>query len=383
MANDYDFDTVSVSVIYEKLTKAGVTPSDAKIIAGQWIVSQAGRDLRVFAYSSALAQVEAACAAHFQRSFAHADWKDGESVVQAEETTVEEGFNKRFHAIENDLDALGVDVKKAFQCLAELRATLKTLLDEIRTEFNRINKDVYDCCRHDKVVFPWPGGQVTTYPGNLPVWEGGRFAGMVDVYGQPRQLWETKYGTFVLPAGPIGGGSSPWEDDRVKRTTELSRVLSDNANVKKLFAAGPVTKADFVKKFGDDLSPGGVRIRALVDILPAESSFPTGKAMLDAVVEREAAAIRTSGASAAARTAAFGIGSEIETMADARIDQFGAIPTAQRTALVAAGITTLGKLDAAEVGAISSALKKGGLAATPGEIGGWQAAAKTMMLSGA
>jgi hypothetical protein len=40
----------------------------------------------------------------FERTFFHSDWVDGEDLVQAES---DNGFNVRFHQIEDDLDALG------------------------------------------------------------------------------------------------------------------------------------------------------------------------------------------------------------------------------------------------------------------------------------
>lgn len=43
-------------------------------------------------------------AIEFNRSFSHVDWIDNEDVVQAEG---ENGFNTRFHALEDDLDTIG------------------------------------------------------------------------------------------------------------------------------------------------------------------------------------------------------------------------------------------------------------------------------------
>jgi hypothetical protein len=40
----------------------------------------------------------------YNRAFAHQDWIDNEDVVQAEG---ENGFNVRFHAVEDELDKVG------------------------------------------------------------------------------------------------------------------------------------------------------------------------------------------------------------------------------------------------------------------------------------
>lgn len=148
---------------------------------------------RTFAYAEPLAATETDCAPAFVRTFVHIDWIDGESVVQAEETSIEAGFNNRFHKIEADFDAMKVDVKKLFDCLAELRHDLAARLEEIRLEFNRVNTDIADCCNNDTGgVVPWhpydprddyypvyphypvPG---YPYPGTNPVGPGGNPVG--------------------------------------------------------------------------------------------------------------------------------------------------------------------------------------------------------------
>src|SRR5262245_22170296 len=113
--------------IFNLAIDKGISRSDAAVLVSGWIFENFGRTARTFNYAQAFAAVEAECVARFARSFQHADWIDGESVVQAETTTVEEGFNLRFHRIETDLDALGADVSRAFACLAEMRRSLRSL----------------------------------------------------------------------------------------------------------------------------------------------------------------------------------------------------------------------------------------------------------------
>ncbi len=64
----------------------------------------------------------------FERTFEHTDWVDGEDVVRAEG---EEGFNTRFHKIEQDLDALG----KSLDFIKRTRGELAALLQKIKGEF--------------------------------------------------------------------------------------------------------------------------------------------------------------------------------------------------------------------------------------------------------
>jgi hypothetical protein len=98
-----------------------VSKADAAVIVGNWIVENVGRAPRVFLYRTDFPATDTGCTPQFVRSFVHQDWVDGEDVVQAEQTTGEEGFNLRFHRIEGDLDALARDVATAFVCLAVQR----------------------------------------------------------------------------------------------------------------------------------------------------------------------------------------------------------------------------------------------------------------------
>jgi|GEM_PF-5604113 len=102
-----------------------------------------GKQKRVFNYNLEFKSDHPDCEAKFNRSFIHIDWIDGESVVQAETNTVEDGFNLRFHRIENDLDALSTDVRKAFECIGDMRGELADRLSEIKVELNRINTDIF------------------------------------------------------------------------------------------------------------------------------------------------------------------------------------------------------------------------------------------------
>src|SRR4051812_29352272 len=105
--------TMTAEDIFDKLTKTGVSKTEAQLVVANWILGNAGFLPRGFAFNTPFAADEPDCAPQFARSFAHEDWIDGENVVQAEQTTGEEGFNLRFHRIEADLDALGRDVAQA------------------------------------------------------------------------------------------------------------------------------------------------------------------------------------------------------------------------------------------------------------------------------
>jgi hypothetical protein len=371
-----DFDVATINQVVDTLGKAGLSTHDKLVIAGQWLSAQGGDGRRVFSYSTPLAATEAACGPDFVRGFAHVDWIDGESVVQAEETSVEDGFNKRFHAIESDLDALGRDAAKSFQCLAELRASLQALLEEVRTELNRLNADVYDCCkRHgppDHLTFPVP-----VRPGLLTATA---FLGKVDMLGKPMQLWQTEAGTVLLPNQPAASIGDPWNDTRVIRSAELARTVAENAEIDKLFGGEQaVTKEALVAKAGDIISPNGMRVKDLVAILPEGTRFTSSADLVREVGEREAAALRTSGTADAALANAFGLGTDVDALSAAPLDRLGAIPIAARTAFVAAGITTLGDFAAKQPKELAAILKKARVPSSAGDIPAWLSTAGTLL----
>jgi hypothetical protein len=130
-----------VSPLIESLHLAGFTEAQAGVLID--VFTGIVQTQRTFGYSTPFPAVDADCTLEFTRSFTHQDWIDGESVCQAEESTAEEGFNRRFHNIEDDIDALASEIGKAFLCLAETRASLRALLDEIQAEINRINGDIF------------------------------------------------------------------------------------------------------------------------------------------------------------------------------------------------------------------------------------------------
>lgn len=163
-----DFDTILKSSynldteeIFKTLDQYDLTDAQKGVLATSIILDHIGSSKRVFSYSPPLASAEAGCAPAFARSFVHADWQDGEDVVSAEGANGDEGFNARFHKIEDDLDALARDTAKSFECLAELRAALALALEQLRTEINRINADIFALRPSSggtslpPVIFPW------------------------------------------------------------------------------------------------------------------------------------------------------------------------------------------------------------------------------------
>jgi hypothetical protein len=335
---------LSVQDVYTTVVQKGLTESQANAFVGEWLLVNAGKAKRLFNYSQTFDAVDANSKSSFARGFVHQDWTDGESTVQASETPDEAGFNRRFHRIEADLDALGANVALAFTSLAEMRQQLKNCLEEIRVELNRINADL------DSRSNLGPIGI------NPNVLQAGSFLGKFKVNQNDMQLWQTASGMIMLPdlqviAAPI------WSDPRTQRAAKLSRYVEENAQVRATFPQA-VNKKDFLAKFGNDKLEDGSSVRDLVSMLPDDGAYASLDAMGTDVMSREAAALRTTPGSKDAAALALGLSRESGKLDSASVDQFGTLSTQARSALARNGITTVGQFAALSTDRIAEVLKK-------------------------
>ena len=366
----------SADFIFEKLTEEGLSKSDAAILVSDWIFENFGKAKRTFTYREDFQEVDPDCVSNFGRTFAHQDWIDGESVVQAEQTTGEEGFNARFHQIEGDLDAIGADVAKAFVCMAEMRQSLHTLLGEIRAEINRLNSDIHECCKKNG----FPGTIREPVPPSGGVVLGGKLLGFAKFKDKDVSVWDTERGITMLPAVTTIG-LDPVTDPRANTAGMLGRFFAETKAVRTEFANG-VTKKALVEKFGDERVRDGRSVRALVDILPDDAEFPSREGldkMVEAIAAHEAGAIRTTVGSSVAVAAAFGLETDVETVGKASVDRFEVIPPKVRNVLLTRStIKSMEELAKAKASTTAKLMKREGIEVSVGEVAEWIAAAKTL-----
>jgi hypothetical protein len=370
---ELDLDGMTPNVVFEKLLDRGISRSDAAVLIGGWIFNNFGKAKRVFNYAEPFPAVQPACTGAFQRSFQHADWVDGESLVQAEQSVGEEGFNARFHRIEADLDALGTDVSKAFACLAEMRASLRKLLDEVRAELNRLNNDVHECCHRTTR----PGVIVDPFPNFGGLIQNTQFVGTSVLNGKTVSIWQTNQGMMMLP-GVSTIGIDVLADFRVTTVGQLARMFAETKAIQDAFPGPQVSKRELVQRFGAERAGDGRTLRELVAILPDAAVFGSLDQMVDAVAEREAAVLRTTGASRAAVADAFGLQTEVETVAKASVDRFQTIPSRVREVLIRKGVDTMEKLGKVSANQMIEMTKAEGIDVSRGEAAEWLAGVKTL-----
>jgi hypothetical protein len=289
MARDeLDIEGIDVNTFFTKVTAAGVSSVEAKSLIANLLVRD--RLPRRFHYATPFPAEDPACTPAFDRTFRHVDWVDGESVVQAEETTGEDGFNKRFHRIESDLDALGADVALTFACMAGMRRNLRSLLDEIRVEVDRLNDLVADDGGPIRPLplptpFPRPGIEFLgkTKVGNLDKFilrEGDEF-----------RLVDLDIGSRINPTGPVDWIQPLPRDSVVDVIRDATETIRTNPDISNAIRTG-ATAEEIRINFGDTTvatAPGGEAI-LLGDVL---RDVPAGTTFIEAA--DPAAAVITSG----------------------------------------------------------------------------------------
>lgn len=352
----------------EQVNKLNLSVGEKASLIGNVFIEWAGFSQRTFNYASPLSATAPGCGPTFARSFEHRDWVDGESVVQAEETSLEEGFNLRFHAIEDDLDALGADLAQAFVCLAELRGALAVLLQEIRTEINRINKDLHEL--RSKSSSPTTAGVVG---GGLSV---GQFAGVTKLFDKDVMIWQVAGGYQMLPMVELPrenlagfGGYTRTIDvgAHVRTNPQLyAPLFEDNSRP---------TVNTILERIGDEVLPSGARVRDGLRTLPGDLRVSSPDALVTALVDREASSMRASGEAEVVTGLLTGIGREVERAGEVTVERFTIVPEESRSALNQLGVgnvDTLARRDPVELG---SQLRDAGVNVDAGTVAGWVSAA--------
>ena len=371
--DDIEFGGMGLQELVKKITQVA-SKKDAATVIGGWLVENGTRVARTFAYKATFAKTDAGCAPTFARTSAHVDWKDGQDLVQAEQSATEDGFNLRFHRIETDLDALNADTKALFNCLASMRSNLADRLEDIRIELNLVNADIarlQECC-DDRQTGPTLNTDL--FPNNQ-----NKFIGVTHFFGRQVLAFATPQGTLVLPkVNPVDGPGDP----RVKNVAALATALTRDRRLQRVFGRGEgVTTKEIVAQFGDLEVRDGVTLKQVLAGLPAGSKFTDGAGLLKAVAEREAAAIRSGGAAEDVLTVELGF-EEVTDVATTGIERVESIPAPVRAAMITLGINTVGDLAAHSGPEIAKGLEAQGVQVDAGDAAAWNAAAQVMGLLG-
>jgi len=398
-------DTISEFEKFSQLVHASTLNSVDKASVIKTISGYYHYGQRNFSYSAAgtVSEVSPNCRATFARTFDHADWRDGEDLVQAGGI---HGFNVRFNALKADLDKIRTDLEQVFQCQADLRHSVAVALVEVRDQLNAINKDIADCCNNkiDTITVPEPPQRWAEIP---PRWIATRpKVGVIDpgdpmpdaldllgdkvwvnatdpneavirgikgkridtakINGKDMDVWQTDYG--LMMSETRGGSAKPsYTPDALRDATLLSRYVEENKAKIADELPGPFDKQTFLDKFGEETVESGATISSILGAEQPDTRFSNVGALLNAAIDHHVETLADSGLSDAAIVGAVGVQVDVATP-DIPINALKDADTATIKSLNTAGFDTIGKLAAADPAKLADAL--GGKAGAAGELSG-------------
>ncbi len=403
------FDQIGAFKTADLLTKASELKLDARttqLVVAKAILENLGRLHNTFGYRQPLVPDSAALSSTVARTFEHNDWFDGQSPVQAGETASEEGFNKRFHAIEADLDALAAEVRRGFEEMAGLRRQLASMFDDIRAEINRLDGQLVETNVNPRPRdFPWTPGIIDPIdprvfqpidpigPIRDPfrpgiIFQPNEFSNRIiefadqpgkgsafgkpatrlsrEVFsGQPVDVWSTDAGMIMVPVQSAQAATSGASDGLVRAANAAGWMETNAERVKTSVGDGPFTIEDARTKLGDVVLEDGSKFGDALAKVPEGTLFATPNDLTAAITNSESAAIVGDGRALDAIVASVGFSSGDASVQDVHIDNFRSLDEGQRNALSAAGITTVGALAQADTAAVNKAFTAAGLAADP------------------
>jgi hypothetical protein len=395
MANTIDVNGISADEVYTTIRNAGVADADAKLLVSNWIYQNYLNLYRTFSYVTAFPASMPSCVPDpFVRSFVHKDWVDGEDLVQAEQSPTDDGFNLRFHRIENDLDSLGAKIATLAQCMASMRASLRSMFDEIAAELNRIDSDLGPI-KGPIVLQPPPNYAISdvastlkianyqyaaqNFAAQLPPGSGVdpmlNYLGSTIYQGKAVSLFNTSQGVMVMPAVDLSTPSTV--DVRVGASGALARAFVENAELAQSAAKG-ITPAALVARFGSLMLSNGQSLQQAVAVLPANTEYKNSQALVADVSARTAGALQSTTGLAKQIATTVSAPAGATTFDAVDISGLQALPPEATAALRQAGIGTIGQLATATSTILARALKGAGSSLTPGEVAAVQGTAQTL-----
>ena len=389
MADVINIDGLSADEVFQTIRDRGVPDVDAKLLVSNWIYQHYLVLHRTFSYVTEFADDVPACVPEpFARTFEHRDWVDGEDVVQAAPSANDEGFNGRFHRIEDDLDAVGAKVATLTRCMAEMRESLRHLLDEISAELNRINSDIGTVKRPpvwQPPVFPGTvmgsasagvGAQnanirlpLQVLAGQLPSGSWGdpmlNYLGSTVYQDKAVSLFNTSQGIMIMPAVDV---STPAiVDTRVGSAGAVSRATVENDDLNRA-TRQPFAKKEILERFGSLQLANGQTLQQALAVLPADTRYENLQLMLTDLAARTAGVLQSTTGLAKQLAATMNAPAGATGLDSVDISGLRELPPRATAALRRAGIGTIGQLASTSAAEVNRTLVAADAGLTPGEV---------------
>ncbi|WP_125130410.1 hypothetical protein [Microbacterium sp. 10M-3C3] len=270
------------------LKGSGLTEAKIGEILGWWYVGAVGNSRPLpFDIATDVQATRTDDVVTYQRAFAHQDWVDGEDRVQASATPEELGFNARFHAIENEFDAIRAQFLRLAAGLVDVRADLFGVVRELESKITAMQNDLFDIKEQLKPA--------TSSPGNLGVLgtvKVGEKNAWVAKLGDDFQLIEfagaTIGGSGIGPKVNPSGLAYRAENVRPEEVIEVVRDLEDLVaipEVRTVIEQPGATVADLRTVVAGATLSSGVSAASVLATLPADVELKGAEGTIDVIAK--------------------------------------------------------------------------------------------------
>lgn len=265
---------VSTQQVAGTLKSAGLAEAKIGEILGWWIVGATGNSRPApFDFATEVQAADPDAVVTYARGFTHTDWVDGEDRVQASATPEELGFNARFHAIENEFDAVGDQFVRLAAAVTELRSDLAGVVQELQSKLTALQNDLFDLRAE---VTPRPQA-----PGNLGVLGTVKIAdktAFIAQTGNDFQLVEFAGATLgeaiknrpqIVNPGVVFRPEEVRPDEVVRTVAGLEDLMTV-PEVREVVERPGATVADLRAAVGGAVLPNGFTAASVLAALPAD-----------------------------------------------------------------------------------------------------------------
>jgi len=269
---------VSTQRVALALQQSGLADQKVGEIVGWWLIGAIG-DTRPapFDFATDVQVSDPANDIGYARTFVHTDWVDGEDRVQASATPEELGFNARFHAIENEFDAIRDQFQHLGAGVREIRSDLVGVVRELKSKITALQNELYDLRQQAVATKPKdPSGFGVIGTVNV-----GEKSAYIAQTGNSFQLLEfagttlgqtAKVNPVVNPGAPFEAGTvSP--GDMVQIVADLEDLVT-TPSVQEVVERPGATIADLRTAVGGALLSTGVSVASILAPLPADAAVP-------------------------------------------------------------------------------------------------------------
>lgn len=197
------------------------------------------------------------------------------------------------------------------------------------------------------------------------------------------EVWSTPIGTLLTPVTKVEDMKAGYIDPRLEIAGLFNAwVIENDDTITRKFGGREFRADELEKAFGDQTIGQGIRVADAIKNFSSSTRFGSTKELAMRFIEEQAASVRDSGASIAAKMGTIGVVTGDATADKAAIDGFTVLTEDARKVLKQKGINTVGKFQATPPKEVQEILSGGQIEANLGAIAGWQGVAGAVIKLG-